>query len=612
MYIRRTAIKSKKSGGQYYTYRLVESRRMEKGVRQYTLLNLGTDFSLPKEQWPALARRIEDIISGQKSFLSVPSELEALAQRYAALIIESTKQQDELCDTATDYREVDLNSVETVRSRTVGSEHLALETLRLIGLDKKLKELGFTGPQLAAAMGTIIGRACRPGSERATHGWLRDYSATGELISYDFGKISLSRMYDISDYLLKHKATLEEYLYQRERDLFDFNETVTLYDLTNTYFEGQSLGNSLGAHGKSKEKRTDCALVTLAVVLDGNGFIKQSKVFEGNISEAGTLAEMLDSLKKDHDKSMLFKKEKPTVVMDAGIAVEDNVKWLKDNGYPYLVVSRKRHREFNEEEAVIVKQLENQTVKAQKVIDKQTGEILLYCHSTQREKKEQAINGRFATRLEEALQKLNSGLSQKRCLKNYDKVIEKIGRLKQKYARAASQYIISVTKDEKSGNATLITWEHQPAPQTKNTLPGVYCIRTNQNWDEETLWRTYTMLTEVEAVFRSLKSELGLRPIFHQIADRVSSHLFITVLAYHLVQTIRYRLKKADINDCWDSIRKQVSDHARVTVTVTCKNSDTVHIRKSCRPEPRQQRIYDALGLSHYPGKTVKTTIAAK
>ncbi|MCI5147635.1 MAG: IS1634 family transposase, partial [Candidatus Electrothrix sp. AR3] len=266
----------------------------------------------------------------------------------------------------------------------------------LLGLDKKLKELGFPSPQLAAALGSIIGRACRPGSERSTHDWLQNFSALGELISYDFDKISLSRMYDVADKLLKHKTALEEHLSEQERGIFNLKETITLYDLTNTYFEGTSGENSLAARGRSKEKRSDCPLVTLAVVLDGQGFIKQSNVFEGNVSEAGTLATMLEELEEKYPPNGLFIKEKPTVVMDAGIATEANIQWLKNKGYPYLVVSRKQHREFDEEQAVFVKKDKKGTVKAQKVIDEKTGEILLYCHSTQREKKERAINSTLA------------------------------------------------------------------------------------------------------------------------------------------------------------------------------------------------------------------------
>ncbi len=604
MYIRKTQSQKRKAGGHYYTYRLVESRRTEKGVRQRTLLNLGVDFSLPREQWPDLTQRIEDILRGQQSLLGIDTDIERLAQGYASRIIVSHQDVSDPDDI--DYREVDLDSIEMSRPRSVGGEHVTLEALRFLGLDKKLRELGFNGPQTAAAIGTIIGRACAPGSELATHAWLRERSGLGELIDYDFAGLSLYGMYQVSDQLLGKKAALEHYLYERERSLFGLQETITLYDLTNTYFEGQCKGNALAAHGHSKEKRSDCPLVTLGLVLDSSGFPKRSHVYEGNVSEPATLSEMIHKLESTGIPAL----QKPMVVMDAGIATQDNIDWLNNHQYPYLVVSRKKHREFDESKSTIVKQDADCTVKVQKVIDDETGETLLYCHSSQREKKEQAIGNLFSKRFEDALQYLSDGLTIKRRLKKYDKVVEKIGRLKQQFSKAAKLFTVTVTKDDKSGNARKITWQRKPAPDTTDTYPGVYCLRTSQTgWDESTLWKTYTMLTDLEAVFRSLKSELGLRPIHHQIAKRVSGHLFITVLAYHLVHTIRFRLKQMDNHSSWSSLRKILSTQSRVTVSMQCKNGSTVHVRKSTRPEPNQQKIFSALGLKSHPGQAIKTTI---
>ncbi len=195
-------------------------------------------------------------------------------------------------------------------------------------------------------------------------------------------------------------------------------------------------------------------------------------------------------------------------------------------------------------------------------------------------------------------------------MKKYDKVLVKIGRLRQDYSKVSSRYTITVEKDEKSGNASSIIWQQQPAPDTTDTYPGVYCLRTSQtDWDESTLWNTYTMLTDLEAVFRSLKSELGLRPVHHQTTKRVSGHLFITVLAYHLVHVIRFKLKQKGIHSSWSSIRKTLSTQNRVTVSMQCKNGRTVHVRKSTRPEPDQQKIYTILGVKSHPGHAVKTTI---
>ncbi len=168
-------------------------------------------------------------------------------------------------------------------------------------------------------------------------------------------------------------------------------------------------------------------------------------------------------------------------------------------------------------------------------------------------------------------------------------------------------------QDETSGNASKISWHRKLAPDTTDTYPGVYCLRTSlTGWDESTLWKTYTMLTELEAVFRSLKSELGLRPVHHQIADRVSGHLFITVLGYHLIHFIRCRLKSADIHDSWTTLRNILLPHCRVTVSMHCKNNDTVHVRKSTQPEPEQQKIYSLLVVKNHPGNVVKTTIPTK
>lgn len=609
MYIRRTTIKSRKDGSQYYTYRLVESERTEKGVSQRTIINLGTGFSLPRDQWSELASRIQEIISGQEQLFETSQEIEELAQNYAAQIIQ-TRKKNKAEDDQPDYREVDVDSLEMLRPRSVSCEHVALEAFNFLKLEEHLKTLGFNGPQLAAATGTIIGRMCRPASELATHYWLQNVSGLDELIDYDFSKINLYKMYSVSDQLLKNKEAIEKYLYLQEKNLFGFRETITLYDLTNTYFEGRSEANKLGELGHSKEKRSDCPLVTLALMLDSSGFPKCSKVFEGNVSEAATLEKMIKGLEIKRVNPDMFEPSKATIVMDAGIASEDNIEWLKDNGYPYIVVSRKRHRQFDEEEAVVVKQDNDCTVKAQKVIDPENNEVLLYCHSTKREKKEQSINDRFTVRFEKALTHLESGLHIKGRMKKYDKVLEKIGRLKQKYSKASKLYKIVVSKDEKSGNAIKISWTRQTKPDTKDGLPGVYCLRTSHmKLDEDALWHIYTMLTDLEAVFRSLKSELGMRPVFHQITKRVTGHLFISVLAYHLVHSIRYRLKKTGISSNWSELRKQLEGQNRVTISMQCKDGDVVHVRKSTRPEPRQQKIYSALGISSHPGTTIKKTI---
>lgn len=606
MFIRRTTIKSRESGERYYTYRLVESVRTADSVRQVTVLNLGRQFAVPRAQWGALAQRIEALLGGQLDLMAdgLDPVWEALAEEYAARIVRRRGARPPPGESApaNDYQRVDLDRVEVIRPRSVGAESVALQALRQLALDAKLSQLGFHRHQLNAAIGVIVARMVHPASELATHQWLAQRSGLGELLDDDFTGLDLNHLYRVGDRLLAHRETLEAHLYGEECDLFSLSETITLYDLTNTFFEGTAQANAKAQRGHSKEKRTDCPLVTLAMVLDGSGFPKRSEIFAGNVSEAETLEQLLQQL------SATAPAARPTVVMDAGIATEKNLAWLKSQGYPYLVVSRERNQHFDPTQATVIRDQPGVRIRVQRVLDEDTGEVRLYCHSSRREDKERGIAERFCTRLEAALKSLAEGLDLPRRVKDYDKVLVRIGRLRQRYARVARYYEIRVEQDEASGQATALHW--QRLVPTEDILPGVYCLRTDrQEWDTATLWQTYTMLTDLEAVFRSLKSELGLRPVYHRQSKRVDAHLFISVLAYHLVHMLRLQLKAQGIHQSWESLRHQLDGQERVTVVLHREDGKICHIRKATRPEPHQLAIYHALGLSSLPGKTEKTLI---
>jgi transposase len=346
-------------------------------------------------------------------------------------------------------------------------------------------------------------------------------------------------------------------------------------------------------------------LVTLALVLDGSGFPKRSEIFPGNVSEPGTLEAMLKVLNPDQDA------HQPTVVLDAGIATEANITWLVEHQYHYLVVSRKRtHPPMDLDKAEIITDRDDgePPIHVERILNETRDEVALYCHSSQREEKDRAIQTQAAQRYETALEQLNAGLSRKRTTKKYDKVLVRLGRLKQRYPRASQYYEIEVDHDEESGLATQIRW--QRTTSIEQTHPGVYCLRSNQTeWDATTLWRTYTLLTDLEAVFRCLKSELGLRPVFHHKTERVSSHLFISVLAYHLVHTLRVQLKGCGIDHSWEGIRRIMAPQQRVTTQLKRADGRTLHVRKSTRAEHAQQVIYDTLGLSDQPGRIEKTIL---
>src|SRR5665647_2810487 len=612
MFIRRTNTSSRKTGQAYHTYRLVEGVRTGNVVKQTTLLNLGTHFDVEQAVWPALAARIDALLRGREGLQlePLPESVEAIAQRCAAQLIavraaeasDASHGAAAAPDAVERFQEVDLDSIEMVRPRTVGVEHAALCAMRRCGFEDKLAELGFNRPQIAAAVGNIVGRMARPGSELATHAWLQKRSALGELLDFDFESMDLNRLYRSSDALYKHRDALQEHLFGAAKSLFGFTDTVTLYDLTNTYFEGLAAGIGKAARGRSKEKRSDCPLVTLAVVLDGSGFVRRSRVFAGNASEPQTLQGMLAGLATPKGAA---------VVMDAGIATEENLAWLKENGYHYLVVSRKRDRKFDSELAIELLTAGGAPIKIHRVVqDAASGEVQLYCHSPAREQKDRAIDDAKSAGFEKLLQKLVDGLGKPAGTKTIDKIMEKVGRAKQRYARAAQHYKVQVVPDEDGTNVIAITWEKHIKPGSAAMYPGVYCLRTTLvDLDDATLWRTYTMLTNLESVFRSLKTDLGLRPVYHQVEHRIEGHLFISVLAYHFVHTLRLQLKTQGLDDAWDTLREKLAGQHRITTTLQRRDGRAVHVRKATRAEPHHQKIIDILALPANPGGTHRVVI---
>jgi transposase len=352
-------------------------------------------------------------------------------------------------------------------------------------------------------------------------------------------------------------------------------------------------------------------LVTLGLVLDGDGFPLGSQVFPGNASEPATLALMLDGLQGKNP----LPSEKPVIIMDAGIASADNIAWLSKRGYLYLVVSRERYVQDprDQDNAVLIRETEKNKVTVCRAIDAETGETRLYCYSDQKAKKEQAIRNRFHVRLEEGLDKLNAGLDKKGTTKNYAKILERIGRLREKNSRVAQDYSIEVIADADKNNAIRIEWKRELQSDQKDQHCGVYCLRTNiPDWSEEQLWTTYTMLTEIEATFRSLKTDLGLRPVYHHKENRVTGHLFITILAYHLVHTLRHQLKQQGIQLSWDSIRNIMSTQQRLTITLPTDDNKTIHLRTTTQAETRQKQIYAALSLNPDPIGKYKTIVDKK
>ena len=590
MFIRKVFHTDKKNNTVYHTFKLVESVRTQRGPRQRMVLNLGADFSVPEEKWKELANRIEEIVTGQGSLVSYPDDIEEFAHMYAKRIIAyHGKEKEE----SFDYQQVDVDSMDHNNVRSVGAEHVVYETINTLDLPGLFLSLGFNRPAIDAAIGVIAAKLINPSSERATHMWLQNTSAIDDLLDTDFQTLSQDRVYKVADMLLRNKQAIEDHLRSKESGLFDLTERIILYDLTNTFFEGSGKYNDKAHFGRSKEKRSDCLLVTLGLVIDADGFPKKTKIFPGNVSEPGTLQKVLSSL-------FVPTQTKPLIVIDAGIATEENLIWLKDH-YDYIVVSRKKKMDITPE-MITVREDARRLIRAGTI--RTADEATLICHSTDKEKKETGIRNRFEQRFEEELMKVHQALAKKHGTKNYDKVIEKIGRLKERYRRITNRYEITVAKD--NNLATSVSW----VQKQKDHHPGMYALRSNRlDFTEQEFFDIFSMLTDIEDAFKSMKSELGLRPVCHQKEYRTEGHLFITVIAYHIMQTIRYALRGRGITESWSTIRKALSTHVRITTTLKRKDGKVIHIRKSTKPEPFHQKIYDALHICHSPGKTVKTIL---
>ncbi len=615
MFIRLTTKKDKSSEKIYNNYQLVESYRTEKGPRQRILLTIGSNHNLAKKQRKLLSNRIEELVCNIEPLIPYSNEIEALAEQFAikllakrsqqsaSLKVKQTQEKDKI---QAHYEEVDLNSLKTYQARTIGAEYILHETLKELGLDSHFLNIGMSQEEAKIAVASIIARAAFPGSDLRTHRLLQQKSGLGELLDIDFETISHVKMYRLSDKLLNHKEGIEAHLEQREKKLFNLKETIVLYDLTNIYCEGLAERNPKACHGRSKEKRSDCPLISLGIVLDTNGFPKRSEFFEGNVVEQKTLKGIISKLSEKQ------KVNKPVIVMDAGFVSQENLDWLTNEGYPYITVFRKKSLDLlnapNEGEWKIVKESSDNVVRAVWKENNKTNERHLYCTSTARLRREEKIRKKKQKRFEEELSYLRDGLNQPRRLKKSLAVEQKVGKLKERYKRVARFYDIQVNHCNETNHAIDIQWTLNEN-DLLHDFDGGYCLRTTLNSvSADELWELYIMLSCLENAFREMKSELGLRPVYHQLEHRVDGHMFITLLAYHLTHTIKFKLEKQNISHSWATIRDIFSTQIRVTTKVTLKNGKTSHIRTTTEPESEQRKICRALGYTSKPLKKVEVT----
>jgi transposase len=571
---------------------------------------MGSQIDLPEGELQLLAQRISEIISGQRPLISYTDEIEKLAHKYASQIIHRMSEfatDSETPASTTDFVTVDVNTMEKSEPRTIGTEHLLLQMANQLQLSKKLKELEFSPTEIAIALGSVIARATNPDSERSTYAWLCKNSGLTELLDFNFQESSLNNLYRISDKLLTHKIVLESHLEEVEQKYHGYQSTIALYDLTNMYMEGQAKSNPKAAHGFSKEKRFDCPLITLGLVMNEHGFLHRTSILPGNASEPKTLQEMIKNL--DSHQSLF----KPIIILDAGISTVENLQWLRDKGYKYIVSARQAAPSIElEGDLVTVGDLKN-FVKAALVKSEEGGikveEKWLYCESEAKASVAAQMKQSFKKRLEEDLKGIVASLTKPKGRKKYTQVLERIGRLKEKHKRISGGYEIKATLSEDRVNASSVDWKVIDEKMSEK-LTGSYFLRTNLvEMGPKELWNLYNTLRGVEDAFRFMKSSLGLRPVFHQKEHRVDGHLWITVLAYHLIQNCLYQLGKKGICRNWKTIREIVGSRVRVTTQAKTQDGKTLYHRSSTKAESEQIQIYRALGLSSQILQAKKTIV---
>jgi len=597
MFIRKTTKTNKGYAKQYDEYRLVKSYRSGEKVTQRTILVM-RDIRLPNNQWKYLASAIEALIQGQEVLFSDSAVQDEAERWFKAFLATNSKQTISVSTKEpSDFENISIGSVANHTPKSIGAEHIALSMYRELGFDVIFRQLGFNQKQMSDAAVAVLGRMLEPGSEHALTLWSRTQTGLGDLLGFDISRLSNNSLYRIADRIYKHKEQIEQKLRATECSIFNLDESIFLYDLTNTYLEGMASGINKARFGHSKEKRSDCRLLTLGLVIDAQGFPKRSKVLEGSVSEITTLKQMLDYLSLENTAKPV------TVVFDAGISSEDNLKYVRELGYNYICVARNKPVKSEQIDESLFLSIPNKgNTEIQTQIFKTTDESILYCRSTKMGLKEKSMRERFCNRFEAELDKIAKLLASRRGKRKYEYIQERVIRLKERFKSVSAFYTVDIVREE--DKAVSLSYLCERSDDLEAKYSGSYCLRTSHmNLSNENIWSIYMMLNTVESAFKTLKSDLHFRPVFHQKELRAEAHLFIAVLAYHIVNAIRHRLRENDITLSWSMLRKIMRNHQLILTSMQSKNGKTITILDTSIPEESHKRIYKALNLTSNPIK---------
>jgi len=578
-----------KDGKEHTYWSLVETIRTSDGPRQKTLCYLGELNSSAQARWAKTIEVFND--EGEIQQLKLfPSHIEPPADD-------------------PQVARVLLNRVRLERTRQFGACYLGLELWKHLQLDRFFEstvdahDADVPWSRIAAVL--AINRLCAPGSELAIEERWYPSTALDDLLAIEDGKINDSRLYRCLDHILPQKTKLEQHLKQRYGELFGAEFDVLLYDLTSTYVEGAAEKNPMMRRGYSRDHRPDCEQMVIALIVNSEGFPFSYETFDGNRADVSTMEAMLRMVERKYGKARRI------WVMDRGIVSEENLQAIRRRGGQYLVgTPRSQMKRFEEE---LLKDDWTQVrpeVEVKQVVIPQGEETYILCRTAGRKEKEKAIRTRFSTRMEEALNKLAKTIATGR-LKDRHKMERRLGRIQAKHSQVNDLYEV-VLRDTSDG--VRLSWEMKAERKDWRELrEGAYMLRTNLKANTaEQMWSQYMQLTEAEASFRALKSELSVRPLFHQKEPRVKAHVMVAFLGYALWVKLKHVLKRrpaivpapsrSGVNNA-----EPLSSMKALALLSTLQSADIVlpttdgrelRLRRVTEPDAEQKSLLRQLGIS--------------
>ena len=600
MFIRKVSRKYKERV--YTNYLLVKSVHTPKGPRQKVICSLGDLSPRPAGEWLRLAHKVEDALLGQPNLFGSPEpEVEQIVRQIRRRQAERSERAPRGGRGSRDEDRIAVHTdrVQVEHPREAGPVHVGYQFWKRLGLDEILRGLGFSERAIQLSCAMTLNRLVHPGSEHAMPAWIRS-TALEDILGVDFATLCDDPLYRNLDRLDPNRVPIETALVERERSLFNLNPTVFFYDLTSTYFEGQALANPKARRGYSRDKRPDCKQVVVGLVIGREGFPLAHEIFAGNAQDRQTLGTMLDRL-----QARVGLPPGTTVVVDRGMAYAENLQQIRDRDLHYVIAARQPERDqwlddfedpqgFEEvprEPSPLNSFQKKSTVKVKQL---QRGEErFVLCTSSERVAKDRAIRQKQEGRFLADLQKLQRRIDQRRLVREVA-IGEAIGRLKERCPRVARYHTLSY-------DAAQRRLLHEPNEEKKakaQLLDGGYLLRTDRkDLTGPEAWLLYMTLTRAESAFRAMKSPLAERPIFHQLERRVETHIFLCVLAYHLLVALETTLLNRGLHTSWATVREALATHQMVTIVLPTDGGKVLKIRKQTTPESEHQELYQLLEI---------------